>query len=305
MSCCPVPPQRSHHEAENNGFEPLRQVAEHAVKIPGGKGLIGTDTPYLQEDGEGPLRSKRIGAFLIGSTAVTNAEFAAFVKATGYVTEAERFGWSFVFWSDVPKELGPTKGVPGVDWWRRVEGATWCNVTADGTPPKPDHPVVQVSWQDAKDYAKWVGGRLPNEAEWEHAARGGLGDTPFPWGEAEPDDHSSFPCNIWQGQFPQNNAALDGYHTTAPARSFEPNGYGLYNMVGNVWEWTSEPYRVKSLKKDVRQRLAAMKGFKLLKGGSFLCHKSYCYRYRIAARSGNAPDSATTHQGFRVAWDVS
>lgn len=167
---------------------------------------------------------------------------------------------------------------------------------------RPDHPVVHISWNDAQSYAKWAGGRLPTEAEWEHAARGGLGDVRFPWGDREPNDTDFLPCNIWQGDFPKTNSAKDGFVTTAPARYYEPNGYGLYNVVGNVWEWTADAYRIKSLKKHVRQRLATMKDYKLSKGGSFLCHASYCYRYRIAARSGTSPDSTTTHQGFRVVW---
>jgi sulfatase modifying factor 1 len=122
----------------------------------------------------------------------------------------------------------------------------------------------------------------------------------FPWGDEEPNDADFTPCNIWQGHFPDTNTGVDGYVTTAPARSFDPNGYGLYNMVGNVWEWTAETFRVKSLKKPVKAKLDQMKGYRLLKGGSFLCHKSYCFRYRIAARTGNSPDSTTTHQGFRV-----
>ncbi len=126
----------------------------------------------------------------------------------------------------------------------------------------------------------------------------------FPWGDGEPDDNEFFPCNIWQGRFPHTNSCADGYATTAPARSYEPNGFGLYNMAGNCWEWTADTFRVKSLKKRVRERLAAMSGYKLCKGGSFLCHKSYCYRYRIAARTGTSPDSTTTHQGFRVVWDI-
>ncbi|MCL4132733.1 UNVERIFIED_CONTAM: hypothetical protein GTU68_034104, partial [Idotea baltica] len=236
----------------------------------------------------------------------TNAQFADFIAATGYVTEAERFGWSFVFWAQVAEEVGPTQGVVGVEWWRRIHGANWRDINGPRTAEQvwfPDHPVVQVSWTDACAYADWVGGRLPNEAEWEHAARGGLGDVPFPWGDKEPDDTAHFPCNIWQGRFPENNLGRDGYLTTAPAQSFAPNEYGLYNLVGNVWEWTSEPFRIRSLRRQAKVRQASMKGYKLAKGGSFLCHKSYCFRYRIAARTGNSPDSTTTHTGFRVVWD--
>jgi len=278
-----------------------------SVKVPGGLGLIGTDHPKLLEDGEGPLRSRKINGFLIAPRAVTNAEFAAFVEATGYVTEAERFGWSFVFHSDVPDAVGATQGVAGVEWWRRVDGANWRDINGPGTQADAwhkDHPVVQVSWNDARAYAAWAGGRLPTEAEWEHAARGGLGDVRFPWGDAEPDDQDAQYCNIWQGRFPHHNTAADGWAATAPAKSFEPNGFGLYNMVGNVWEWTAAPFRVKSLKKSAQNRAKAMHGYRLLKGGSFLCHRSYCYRYRIAARTGNSPDTATPHQGFRMVWDL-
>ncbi|SLN25201.1 Serine/threonine-protein kinase pkn1 [Pseudoruegeria aquimaris] len=280
-------------------------LAREAVAIPGGSGFIGTDRPELAIDGEAPLRRSRIKPFRIGATAVTNAEFAAFVEATGHVTEAERFGWSFVFWAQVPEGYPDTRGVAGAEWWRRVDGANWREINGPGTQAeawKPDHPVVHVSWNDARAYAAWAGGRLPTEAEWEHAARGGGGDQRFPWGDAEPNDRDHFPCNIWQGRFPQENTGADGYLTTAPARSYAPNGYGLYNMVGNTWEWTAEAFTIRSLRKEVKARLAAMKGYRLMKGGSFLCHASYCYRYRIAARTGNAPDSTTTHQGFRVVW---
>lgn len=276
-----------------------------AISIPGGPGLTGTNKPEVQNDGEEPVRKSKISPFKIAATAVTNQEFEAFVSATGYVTEAEIFGWSFVFWAQVPNSIGATQGVAGVEWWRRVDGANWREVNGPGTALQawhPDHPVVHVSWNDARAYAAWAGGRLPTEAEWEHAARGGLGDVRFPWGDQEPNDTDFFPCNVWQGKFPDTNLALDGYITTAPARSFEPNGYGLYNMVGNVWEWTSDPMSIKSLKKQAKTRMAGMKGYKLSKGGSFLCHPSYCYRYRIAARSGTSPDSTTTHIGFRVIW---
>ena len=283
-----------------------RRVAAHAVEIPGGRALVGTGRAELADDGEGPVRRVAVKPFLLGATTVTNAEFAAFVEATSHVTEAERWGWSFVFWSDVPKSAGPTEGVIGSEWWRRVDGATWRAIHGPGSEDacRPDHPAVHMSWNDAAAYAAWVGGRLPSEAEWEHAARGGLGDVRFPWGDEEPDDSGFFPCNIWQGRFPQANSAADGHAATAPAASFAPNGYGLYNMVGNVWEWSADEFRIRSLKKRVRERLTTMRGFRLSKGGSFLCHRSYCYRYRIAARSGISPDSSAAHQGFRVAWNL-
>jgi len=223
------------------------------------------------------------------------------------VTEAEDFGWSFVFWSDVSAEVGDTQAVASAQWWRRVDGANWRDINGPGTMDTawhPDHPVVQVSLRDAQAYATWAGGRLPSEAEWEHAARGGLGDVKFPWGDRDPDDTDYFPCNIWQGQFPQSNTGQDGHLRTAPAQSFDPNGFGLFNMVGNVWEWTGDPFTLRSLKKSAKLRMQQMRGFRLSKGGSFLCHKSYCYRYRIAARSGTTADSATPHQGFRVVWDL-
>lgn len=277
-----------------------------SVVVPAGKALIGTRAAQIADDGESPMRKKPVKSFKIGLTTVTNLEFSEFVAATGYVTEAETFGWSFVFWANLPQDAKATLGVDGIEWWRRVDGANWNDICGPNTRADawhPDHPVVHVSWNDAQAYAQWAGGRLPTEAEWEHAARAGQGDVRFPWGDLEPDDHKVLPCNIWQGSFPHQNTVADGWATTAPAHSFEPNSYGLYNMVGNVWEWTSDPFSVRSIKKSVRARLEDMRGFKLLKGGSFLCHQSYCYRYRIAARSGNSPDSTTTHQGFRVVWN--
>ena len=306
-NCCVPPAEMAGETARpTNAIVGSQQVPGHAVHIPGGRALVGTDRHELADDGEGPVRRVRLAPFLIGATSVTNAEFADFVEAMGHVSEAERWGWSFVFWSDVRRDAGPTDGVVGSEWWRRVEGASWREIHGPGTADAwhPDHPAVHISWNDAAAYAAWVGGRLPTEAEWEHAARGGLGDVRFPWGDDEPDDETILPCNIWQGRFPQHNTARDGHAGTAPAASFAPNGYGIYNMVGNVWEWTADDYRIRSLKKRVKERLRTMQGFKLAKGGSFLCHRSYCYRYRIAARSGISPDSTASHQGFRVAWDV-
>lgn len=273
--------------------------------IPGGTALLGTANPLIAIDGEGPLRRKKVKPFRITQTSVTNEAFGQFVADTGYVTEAERIGWSFVFYSDIPPDLRETQGVVGAEWWRKVDEATWQAPHGPGTTHLGlDHPVVQVSWNDATAYARWCGGRLPTEVEWEHAARGGLGDVRYPWGDAEPDDINHTPCNIWQGTFPATNTCVDGFAHTAPAKSFQPNGYGLYNIVGNVWEWTADTFRVKSLKKSVAQKMDGMRGFKLLKGGSYLCHRSYCFRYRIAARIGNSPDTTTPHQGFRIVWDA-
>ncbi len=239
--------------------------------------------------------------------AVTNSRFAAFVDDTGYETDAQRIGNSFVFAGLLSNAtIKQTASVSGAPWWRLVDGACWKAPAGEHNQkhvPLPDHPVVHVSWNDAQAFASWAGGRLPTETEWEHAARGGLGDVHFPWGDREPNDCDHFPCNIWQGRFPQSNLNLDGYYTTAPARSFEPNGYGLYNMVGNVWEWTAQRFTALSPGRPSIVANAGPEDCILLKGGSFLCHVSYCYRYRIAARTGNTPDSTTSHQGFRLVYD--
>jgi len=307
-ACCTPPRGASALPSDATAFG-ARSVADFdTVLVLAGQSLIGTAEPLIPDDGEGPLRKSRHKAFHISTGTVSNTEFAAFVKETGYVTEAERFGWSFVFWSDVPEGIPEGTPFPGAEWWQRIDGANWRDIHGPGSHNghwHADHPVVQVSLQDATAYATWAGGRLPTEAEWEAAARGGRGDVRFPWGQAAPDDQTHLPCNIWQGDFPHLNTGADGYRHTAPVRSYEPNAIGLYNMVGNVWEWTADVFRIKSMKKAVKARLAGMQGYQVSKGGSYLCHKSYCYRYRIAARSGSSPDSATPHHGFRVVWDAS
>lgn len=289
-----------------HSFEPGQGSDIARVEIPGGPALRGTDDPRMKGDEESPSHRTTLKPFAMMPTTVTNAMFAAFVEDTGYKTEAEKFGWSFVFLDTIPKAITESYAVAQAQWWRRIDQATWTSLHGPGSEDewKPDHPVVQVSWNDARAFAQWAGGRLPTEAEWEHAARGGLGDVPYPWGVEEPDDHSYLPCNIWQGQFPHKNSVADGYFATAPARSFEPNAYGLYNMVGNVWEWTSEPFKIRSLSRQGKARAKETRGTKILKGGSYLCHKSYCYRYRIPARTGNTPDTATSHQGFRLVFDL-
>lgn len=250
------------------------------VEIPGGIALLGTNSPQIAGDEEGPARTQKQKGFLIAPTTVTNEEFLVFVETTNYITEAERYGWSFVFHTDVPESVTATQGVVGTQWWRIVNGANWRNIHGPGTHIlawQLEHPVVQVSWNDAHAYAQWVGGRLSTEAKWEHAARGGNWDVRFPWGDNDPNDTDFLPCNIWQGSFPSNNTNADGWRSTAPAKSFEPNEYGLFNMVGNVWEWTADDFR----KTNTQTRINTAQETKLLKGGSFLCHRSYCYRYRM------------------------
>ena len=273
--------------------------------IPGGSGLVGTNRPVIKLDGEAPQRRVKLKPFLLGQTPVSNGEFSHFVDQTGYVTEAEIFGWSFVFHLQVPATQTTETGAAGAQWWRRVDGANWRHPAGPlGAEGLPDHPAVHLSWTDAQAYCAWAGGRLPSEAEWEQAARGGLGDVAYPWGNAPPDDREYLPCNIWQGSFPTQNTAADGYAFTSPACSFAPNGYGLYGMAGNVWDWTADLFRLKSLSKAGKAHAAAMRGYRVIKGGSFLCHASYCTRYRIAARTGNSPESTTSHMGFRIAFDA-
>jgi sulfatase modifying factor 1 len=279
------------------------------VQIPGGDAVVGTRSPVLPHDGEGPPRVERVKPFAIDPHAVTNRWFSEFVAATGYVTESERFGWSFVFHLFIPGDVLATQAVVGADWWRRVELSDWRRPEGPGSDiaDRMDHPVVQVSLNDARAFAAWAGGRLPTEAEWEHAARGGRGDVRYPWGDRAPDDHEFMPCNIWQGEFPDRNSGADGWLSTCPVDAFEPNDYGLYNMCGNTWEWCEQPFRIRSARRLSRDadRAAVDQGLRLAKGGSYLCHRSYCHRYRIAARIGNTADSATGHTGFRLVFDSS
>jgi formylglycine-generating enzyme required for sulfatase activity len=266
---------------------------------------VGTDAPALREDGEGPSRRVTLRPYSIDAHAVTNRRFAAFVSATGYRTEAERYGWSYVFHMFVPPGLAAAspKGAP---WWRQVRGACWSAPEGPGSSveQRTDHPAVHIAWNDAAAFAAWAGGRLPTEPEWEHAAKGGNDAARFPWGCDEPDDNSSL-CNIWQGEFPRSNTQKDGWLGTAPVDAYAPNGFGLFNTCGNVWEWCADAFRLRSVSVAAKQRnrAAAAERERVMKGGSYLCHRSYCYRYRIAARSGRSPDTSAGHTGFRVAYD--
>ena len=275
------------------------------VYLEGGSFLMGSAEPTFPADGEGPVREVTLSPFWMDAHAVTNAQFAAFVGETGYQTEAERFGWSFVFYGFLP-DAPPTRAVPEAPWWRQVFGAFWRSPEGpqSSVDARLDHPVVHVSWNDAVAYADWIGKRLPTEAEWEYAARGGLEQKLYSWGDRLVPD-KKHRCNIWQGTFPTNNTAKDGYLGAAPVNAFEPNGYGLYNMTGNTWEWCADWWGVEhgdELHLDPRgpERGNA----KVIKGGSYLCHASYCNRYRVAARTHNTPDSATGHMGFRLVRDA-
>lgn len=282
------------------------------VLVPGGEVVMGHDGPEgYPADGEGPAHRVRLRPFLLDRTTVTASRFAAFVDATGYRTAAEESGWSFVFAGLLPDDHPPTRGVVGAPWWRQVEGADWAHPEgpASGIEDRGDHPVVHVAWHDAAAYARWVGARLPTEAEWEHAARGGLTGAHYPWGtEREPGGEHRM--NVWQGEFPGRNTAADGYRGTAPADAYPPNGFGLLTMTGNVWEWCADWFSPRTYAQDAAAgvvtdpRGPALGVQRVLRGGSYLCHASYCFRYRVDARSASTPDSPAGNVGFRCAADA-
>jgi sulfatase modifying factor 1 len=277
------------------------------VDIPAGRYRVGDESAWSYPgDGEAPVHDVDLTAYRMGRYAVTNKEFEAFVADTGWQTDAERFGWSFVFGGLLPDEFPPTRGVEGAPWWRQVMGADWRRPEGpqSAVGDRADHPVVHVSWRDASAYCDWSGTRLPTEAEWEAAARGGLEGQPFPWGDQlEPDGVHRM--NVFQGEFPGGNTGDDGFLGTAPVDAFEPNGYGLANMCGNVWEWCADWLDVDSYSSAPLADPCgpATGSARVQRGGSYLCHDSYCRRYRVSARFGSSPDSSTGNVGFRVATD--
>lgn len=278
------------------------------IRIPGGDFLMGSNGgEAYPADGEGPVRIVEVAEFLIDATCVSNAQFAEFVSETGYVTDAERFGWSFVFDGFVEKSapasiMGRSSGT---SWWAGVKGAYWKAPFGPGSSIDEisNHPVVHVSFNDAQTFATWAGKTLPTEAQWEKAARGGSIDSLYPWGdELTPNGNHMF--NIWQGEFPVYNSGDDGYTATAPVDAFEPNGYGLYNVSGNVWEWCSDWWSFNwhahaSVQTRTNPRGPSTGTTKVIRGGSYMCHESYCNRYRLSARTSNLPDSSSGHMGFR------
>lgn len=314
-----------------------RPAPEGMVWIPGGEFTMGSVDAHARRD-EQPLHRVRVGGFFMDATEVTNAQFRAFVEATGYVTTAEQkpkleeimaqlppgtppppedalVAGSLVF--VMPKGRTPTFN-PGA-WWQWTPGANWRHPEGpDSTiAGKDDYPVVQVSWDDAMAYAAWAGKRLPTEAEWEFASRGGLDEKPFVWGDEAPSDAQP-QANIWHGTFPNENTELDGYLFAAPVRRFAPNGYGLYDMAGNVWEWCADWYRPDAYRARASSALTENPQGpedsldpdeptvpkRVQRGGSYLCHASYCASYRPAARMKCSPDTGLMHSGFRCVKDA-
>jgi len=248
---------------------------------------------------ERPLRTAVVADFWMDAAPVTNAAFAAFVVATGHVTLAEAQGDSAVFTQPGPATHG--------SWWSLVRGACWRRPLGPGSSlvGLDEHPVVHVALADAAAYANWAGKRLPTEAEWEFAARGGLHGVDYAWGEElAPGGHML--ANYWQGEFPYENTAQDGWERTSPVRSFPPNGYGLHDMIGNVWEWTADDWSLPGAPAAHLPRCCgaeAGSAQKVVKGGSYLCARNYCQRYRPAARHPQPADTPTGHIGFRCAAD--
>lgn len=306
------------------------------VLIPGGILQMGGDNQQASPD-EFPKHQVRLNAFYLDKTEVTNAQFAKFVEATGYVTTAERKP----DWEELKQSLPPgtprppdsvlvaaslvfkqTSGPVDLhnynEWWSWVAGANWRHPEGPGSSieHRMNHPVVHVSWFDAIAYCKWAGKRLPTEAEWEWAARGGLAGNIYPWGNEHVNANKA-KANSWEGVFPYQNTKKDGFVKAAPVASFAPNGYGLYDMAGNVWEWCSDWYHAnyyESMKQGIAdnpkgpdQSFDPDDPFtpkRSMRGGSFLCNDSYCSGYRVARRMKSSPDTGLEHTGFRCAKDL-
>jgi formylglycine-generating enzyme len=312
LPCCAPTRERAqiHLASTRDSAERVRNSrgsTTDMIRLESAAFLMGSeDEETVAADGEGPVRPIRLDSFYLDRSPVTNDQFAEFIRATSYQTEAERFTWSFVFAGHLPRP-GEEDCPPGLHWWRKTDAADWRHPEGPDSSlsGREDHPVVHVSWNDAQVYAAWAGKRLPTEAEWEFAARGGLEQARYPWGnELTPGGRHL--CNIWQGEFPHSNTAEDGYAGTAPVTAYPANGFGLNTITGNVWEWCADWFspdyhRYATRTNPVGPARGTMRS---MRGGSYLCHASYCNRYRVSARTSNTPDSATTNIGFRCARDV-
>jgi formylglycine-generating enzyme len=317
-----IGPQYAHRQSASDGR------AAQTVSIPGGEFSMGSDEPQFPD--ARPWHRVHVDGFHIDKTAVTNADYAAFVRATGYVTVAERVPNAKEYPGASPEKLvaGSVVFAPPetavelnnqYQWWDFVKGANWKHPEGPQSElrGRENHPVVQVAYDDVVAYCSWAGGRLPTEAEFEYAARGGMERKRYAWGD-EFRPSGRFMANTFQGHFPDNNTAEDGYISTSPVGSFPANSYGLYDMAGNVWEWTSDWYRP-----DYYQTLAATGTVaqnprgpsdsfdpgepgipkRVQRGGSYLCTDQYCSRYSVGARGRGAPDTGTNHVGFRCVYN--
>ncbi|MGA1030450.1 MAG: formylglycine-generating enzyme family protein [Flavobacteriaceae bacterium] len=305
---------------------------EGMVWIPPGTFTMGSNAPLARPD-EAPMHKVKLEGFWMDKTEVTNAQFTAFVEATGYVTTAEKAP----NWDELKKSLPegtpkphdsllraaslvfkPTEGPVNLNnygnWWHWTNKANWRQPQGEGssTKGKENHPVVHVSWDDAISYGCWSGIRLPTEAEWEWAAKGGNDQNEYPWGSEQVLEGAA-KANSWEGDFPYRNTLRDQFFYTAPVASFEPNAYGLYDMAGNVWEWCSDWYAYDYYKtlagQEVVNPLGPQKSFdpyqpytpqRVMRGGSFLCNDTYCSGYRVASRMKSSPDTGLHHTGFRL-----
>ena len=294
------------------GILPTSYSANEYIRIPAGTFMMGSDSSPSStlQDGEGPACRVQVSEFEIQKFEVSSAEFVEFVEERGYITEAEIFGDSFVLDILLSEEVisAITDAVMYAPWWLRVKEAYWLQPEGmkSNLSGRGHHPVIHISWNDAAAYCEWKdGGRLPTEAEWEYAARGGLEGRLFPWGNS-PMPKGEHRMNIWQGRFPKENTLEDGYLSTGPVDSYHPNKYGLYNMMGNVWEWVSDWWVAgHSCSIPTIDPSGPLSGTeKVKKGGSYMCHKNYCYRYRCSARSKNTPDSSASNLGMRCARSV-
>jgi formylglycine-generating enzyme len=329
--------QRAFEETVENDFVPDREPPEGMAWVPGGEFSMGIPDPRELPNGglEGmadarPIHRVYLDGFWMDKTPVTNADFARFVEETGYETVAER-----------PLDPDKFPGVPELNlvpgslifvtssrlqssgnftqWWRWQPGANWRKPYGPGSSNehKPDHPVVHIAWEDAKAYAEWAGKRLPTEAEWEFAARGGLSGKPYPWGFGLKPG-GEWRANIWQGEFPVKNTAEDGFEGLAQVGTYPPNNYGLYDMAGNVWEWCVDWYRPDTYARrvdddaPVRNPEGPADSFdpmepgipkRVTRGGSYLCTDQYCTRYMLGTRGKSESDSSAVHTGFRLVKD--
>lgn len=278
------------------------------VPIPGGIFQMGARQSTYADDLDSPRRKVQVDPFWMSPFTVTKADFEQFVADTGYRTIAEVEGWSFVFHLLLDRPDDHPQSPPGLPWWRKVDGAAWSTPEgpASDVGERGNHPVVHVCWYDAVAYCTLSGLRLPTEAEWERAARGGLSNCKFPWGNAFM-PNGQHAMNTFQGDLPHENTIEDGFLGTAPVDAFAANGFGLYNVTGNVWEWVSDRFGPlpDASKLPARNPTGADVGHaRVQRGGSYLCHQSYCERYHVHSRTRNDPDSATGNAGFRVAADL-